>query len=53
MKNKKWFIPGSVKGGWIEDDNAEFILPVFVQYSYDKEKPGVWIEILKDEENNS
>jgi hypothetical protein len=37
-----------VKAGWIEDDNAEFINPVFVQYIYDKESPGVYIEILKD-----
>jgi hypothetical protein len=40
-----------VKAGWIEDDNAEFILPVFVQYTYDKKNPGVWIEILTDECN--
>lgn len=32
---------------WIEDDNAENILPAFVQYKYDKENPGVYIEILK------
>jgi hypothetical protein len=38
-----------VKAGWIEDDNAEFILPVFIQYTYDKQKPGVWIEILENE----
>jgi hypothetical protein len=37
-----------VKAGWIKDDNAEFINPVFVQYIYDKESPGVYIEILKD-----
>ena len=41
-----------VKAGWIEDDNAEFILPVFIQYTYDKNNPGVWIEILNDEPNN-
>jgi hypothetical protein len=40
-----------VKAGWIEDDNAEFILPVFIQYTYDKQNPGVWIEILTDECN--
>lgn len=40
-----------VKHGWIEDDNAEFIIPAFDQYSYDKRNPGVWIElILPDEE---
>ena len=42
-----------VKGGWIEDDNAEFILPVFIQYTYDKKNPGVYIEILPDEADNS
>ena len=35
-----------VKNGWIEDDNAEFIIPVFEQYEYDKEKPGVYITII-------
>lgn len=35
-----------VKYGWIEDDNAEFIIPGFQQYSYDKSNPGVWIELL-------
>jgi hypothetical protein len=38
-----------VKNGWIEDDNADFILPVFEHYSYDKKNPGVIIEILKNE----
>ena len=38
-----------VKYGWIEDDNAEFIIPAFEKYSYDKKNPGVWIEILKDQ----
>ena len=37
-----------VKHGWMEDDNAEFIIPVFERYKYDKEKPGVIIEIVKD-----
>ena len=37
-----------VKNGWIEDDNAEFIIPVFERYKYDKNKPGVIIEIIKD-----
>ena len=35
-----------VKHGWIEDDNAEFIIPAFTQYIYDKENPGVWIELI-------
>ena len=29
--------------GWIEDDNADCILPVFVEYKYDKVNPGVII----------
>jgi hypothetical protein len=33
---------------WIEDDNVEFILPVFKEYKYDKLNPGVHIEILKE-----
>lgn len=33
---------------WIEDDNVDFILPVFNEYQYDKSNPGVYIEILKD-----
>tara|TARA_R110001632_G_scaffold190875_1_gene311557 strand:- start:394 stop:774 length:381 start_codon:yes stop_codon:yes gene_type:complete len=36
-----------VSYGWIEDDNCEFIIPVFEPYSYDKEKPGVIIKIIK------
>jgi hypothetical protein len=39
--------------GWIEDDNADCILPVFVEYKYDKVNPGVIIEILPDGKNNS
>jgi len=39
-----------VKHGWIEDDNAEFIIPAFEKYSYDKSNPGVWIELIIDEE---
>ena len=35
-----------VDRGWIEDDNADIILPSFEQYEYDKEKPGVIIKIL-------
>jgi hypothetical protein len=35
-----------VTHGWIEDDNMEFIVPVFKPYQYDKEKPGVIIEII-------
>jgi len=38
------------KHGWIVDDNCEYIIPCFDKYSYDKEKPGVIIEI-KDDRN--
>lgn len=31
--------------GWIEDDNADNIKPVFIDYKYDKNNPGVIIEI--------
>lgn len=45
-----------VKHEWIDDDNCEFIIPRFEQFEYDKDNPGVWIEIdeqlnkLRDEE---
>jgi hypothetical protein len=34
------------KYGWIEDDNADVIVPYFEKYEYDKENPGVYINIL-------
>ena len=40
-----------VKHGWIEDDDMNHMVPVFPEYRYDKENPGVFIEILKEEEN--
>lgn len=40
-----------VKNGWIEDDNMECILPMFNPYKYNKEKPGVIIEIVKKNRN--
>tara|TARA_R110002020_G_scaffold36503_5_gene109825 strand:+ start:20289 stop:20675 length:387 start_codon:yes stop_codon:yes gene_type:complete len=39
-----------VEHGWIEDDNADIILPAFKPYHYDKTQPGVYIEI---EENDN
>ncbi len=33
--------------GWLEDDNADEIIPVFEPYSYSKEKPGVLIGISR------
>ena len=37
---------------WIEDDNCDCIKPMFYNYSYDKENPGVYIEILDSNEKN-
>jgi len=37
-----------VTHGWIEDDNMVNLIPVFKPYKYDKDKPGVLIEILKN-----
>ncbi len=34
-----------VEYGWLEDDNADVILPSFIQYSYNKQNPGVWIRL--------
>jgi Holliday junction resolvase RusA-like endonuclease len=28
---------------WLEDDNADFLLPIPIQYEIDKENPGVFI----------
>jgi hypothetical protein len=35
-----------VKHGWIEDDNCAYLIPSFEEFEYDKENPGVIIEIL-------
>lgn len=40
-----------VKYGWIEDDNADVILPVFLPYEYDKKNPGVLIKIKNNVHN--
>lgn len=34
-----------VKYGWIEDDNADIVIPVFMPYKYDKEHPGVYLHV--------
>jgi hypothetical protein len=34
-----------VKYGWLDDDNCDEIIPVFLPYSYDKKNPGVYIHI--------
>lgn len=33
---------------WLEDDHCDIMVPVFEKYSYDKEKPGVIISIIKE-----
>lgn len=38
-----------VKHGWIEDDNADCIIPVFERYTYNKKEPGVFIEIIEND----
>ena len=35
-----------VKYNWIKDDNCQEIIPVFEEYKYDKNKPGVIIKII-------
>ena len=35
-----------VRYGWIPDDNADVILPIFEPYEYSKDNPGVIIKIL-------
>jgi len=42
-----------VKHGWIVDDNADFIIPDFDAYTYDKNDPGVWIELIIDEKETT
>jgi hypothetical protein len=42
-----------VTHGWIEDDNVEFIKPVFMDYQYDKANPGVIIEIISNAKINT
>ena len=40
-----------VKHGWIDDDNADEIIPVLEQYEYNKKEPGVIISVIKQDEN--
>ena len=35
-----------VKHGWLADDNCDEVKPFFGDYIYNKENPGVYIEIL-------
>lgn len=34
-----------VAHGWIEDDNADEIIPIFDGYKIDKQRPGVFIDV--------
>lgn len=36
-----------VHAGWLEDDNCTIMIPVFKEYEYSKEHPGVHITIIK------
>lgn len=39
-----------VKYGWIEDDNANCVLPYFGEYIFNTNSPGVFIRILSKDE---
>lgn len=36
-----------VKYGWIEDDDASNMIPVFLEFEYNKTKPGVYVDIIR------
>ncbi len=36
-----------VEYGWIEDDDADNVKPIYIGYEYNKEDPGVKIQVLK------
>ena len=38
---------------WIEDDNMVNLIPYFKPYKYDKENPGVIIEIISNKKTNA
>ena len=35
-----------VKFNWIKDDNCNEIMPIFEEYKYDKDNPGVKIKVI-------
>lgn len=35
-----------VKYGWIVDDNAHEMIPIFEEFEYDKNNPGVYISVI-------
>lgn len=37
-----------VKFGWIDDDNADEMIPVFLPYEHDKANPGVGITVFEE-----
>ena len=39
-----------VKHKWIEDDNANYMIPYFGKYKYDKNEPGVFIKLISKNE---
>ena len=34
-----------VEHGWLPDDNSDIVIPIFEEYSYDKQNPGVCIRM--------
>jgi hypothetical protein len=38
-----------VKHEWIVDDNADYVIPIFKEYLYNKEHPGVIISIESED----
>lgn len=40
-----------VEYGYIDDDNADEIIPYFEVYQYDKDNPGLFITVMDDTEN--
>lgn len=39
-----------MKGHWIPDDSADYIIPVFKPYEFDKNNPGVKIKLLTNKQ---
>jgi hypothetical protein len=47
MKDQVSRTTGAItKKGWIPDDSADFLIPVFKPYDYDKSNPGVHIKLI-------
>lgn len=41
-----------VKYDWVEDDNYEILIPVFLGFKVDKEKAGVYIWVMNKDDTN-